>query len=41
MAVTPELIYWLGIVWELGNKLPRKVINGQNIFCGGQRLLVE
>ena len=32
MAVTPELINWLGIVLELGNKLPGEVIKDQNIF---------
>ena len=35
MAVTPELINWLGIVLGLGNKLHRKVINGQNVFGVG------
>ena len=32
MAVTPELIYWLGIVLVLGNKLPRKVMQWPKHF---------
>ena len=30
MAVTPELINWLGIVLGLGKQLHQKVITGQN-----------
>ena len=35
MAVTPELIKWLGIDLGLGDKLHRKVIDGQHIFGVG------
>ena len=34
MAVTPELINWLRIVLELGNKLPWKVIMAKTFFGG-------
>ena len=34
MAVTPEFINWLGIVFGLGNKLPRKVIQWPIHFAG-------